>query len=123
MDVGKGPEERTVELARAVVPVPRVEYRAALLIDDLVDAVLRQCRDQAIEIPTILRDRVRLPEIANLVVELSADRPTKLLPNVLRFRHVNLPETGPGPRPGVVTPGIVGEGAWIVQREIAEIEI
>src|SRR5438034_4818823 len=63
VDVREGGEQLRVEARRAVVALPAVAG-----LDELVDAVVGQRRDQAREVAAVLGDRVLLPELANLLV-------------------------------------------------------
>src|SRR3989440_12616435 len=77
VDVRKSGQQAVVELRR-----PRVALPALLPRGDLVDAVLRQGRDQAGKIAVLLRDRVTLPELADLVVDLRFELSPQLLPRL-----------------------------------------
>ena len=68
--VGEGAEERGVEFARAVVPDPLVASLPGPRIDEFVNAVGRQRRYQSVDVAPILRDRMSLPKIPNLFVEI-----------------------------------------------------
>ena len=61
MDVGERGEELGVETGGPLVALP-ADARAG----DRVDAVLGQRRDQAGQVAVVLRDRVHLPELADL---------------------------------------------------------
>jgi hypothetical protein len=77
-DVGEGGQELRVEARRALVPFPPLATRA-----QLVDAVLGQGRDQPGQVARVLGDRVALPELADLVVQLRGDRAPHLLDDVV----------------------------------------
>src|SRR5947199_402311 len=67
-DVGERGQELGVEARRAVVSFP-----AMAGLDELVDAVRSQGRDEPGEVARVLGDRVRLVELADLGVELGGD--------------------------------------------------
>src|SRR2546423_12527116 len=77
VDIRKSGQQAVVELGR-----PRVALPTLLPCGDLVDAVLRQGRDQAGEVAVLLRDRVTLPELADLVVDLRFELSPQLLPRL-----------------------------------------
>jgi hypothetical protein len=64
-DVRESGEQLGVEPACSVVTLP-----AMAALDELVDAVDRQGRDQAVEVARVLGDRVLLVQLADLAVEL-----------------------------------------------------
>ena len=68
VDVRERREELGVEARGALVALP-----ARARAHDLVDAVLRQRRDEARQVAVVLGDRVRLPELADLRVLVDVD--------------------------------------------------
>src|SRR6266487_2942013 len=72
VNVGECGQQLQVEARRSVVALPAVAG-----LHELVDAVLGQRRDQSRKVAVVLRDRVSLPQFADLVVlprrELTAD--------------------------------------------------
>ena len=69
MDVRERRQELRVEARGARMTLP-----AGTGAHDLVDAVLRQGRDEPRQISVVLGDRVRLPELADLRVLVDVDR-------------------------------------------------
>ena len=65
VDVGEAAEQARVEARRALVSFPAVAG-----LDELVDAVSGQRREQPREVALVLGDRVALPELADRVVLL-----------------------------------------------------
>src|SRR5439155_24522529 len=81
--VRKGVKEARIEGARAGVPFPALAGG-----DDLVDAVLGQRGDEAVEVAAILGLRVRDPKTPDLRVELRCDLPPETLADRRRtFGH------------------------------------
>src|SRR3989442_2533081 len=80
LNAGNGAEQLHVEPGRAGMPFPP----RALLADDFVDAVRRQCRHEPGDIAAVLGDRVRLPELADLAIQLRRDLARQQLTDVRR---------------------------------------
>ena len=68
VDVRKRRQQLGVEARRAFVMFPTVTC-----LDELVEAIVGQRRDQSRQIAVVLGDRVPLPQLADLVVELGRD--------------------------------------------------
>ena len=98
MDVGEGSEQLGVEAGRALMPFP-----AGAGTHHLVDAVLGERRDETREVSVVLRLRMRLPELADLLVLVRVDGPPQQLQDALA-RHGHLSSRGRwSPRPSFAT--------------------
>jgi hypothetical protein len=84
LDVGEGAQELGVEARGAFVAFPAVAG-----LDQLVDALLGQRRDQPGQVAFVLGDRVLLPERTDRVVLGRIDFPAEQLDDgvVLRCSH------------------------------------
>ncbi len=76
--VRKRAQERAVEGPRPVVPLPAVAGR-----HDLVHAVGRQRGDQPLQVPPVLGQRVRLPQIPHRGVLRAAELALQLLADIV----------------------------------------
>ena len=74
-DVRERRQQLAVEPRRAGMAVP-----APLPGGNLVDAVVGERCDQARQVAVLLRDRVALPELADLLVGLAVEPPSQLVP-------------------------------------------
>src|SRR2546421_556720 len=78
VDVREGGQKLGVEPRRALVPFPAISA-----LGELVDAVLGQRGDQPREVARVLGDRVTLPQLADLVVELGRRLPPEQLDDLV----------------------------------------
>src|SRR5262249_30996327 len=92
VDIREGGEELRVEARRALVPLP-----AGAGDHQLVHTDLGQRRDEPPDVTVALRDRMRLPELADLRVLVDVDRPPQQLEDAigghrLRSYHPRRPD-------------------------------
>src|SRR5712664_1714208 len=79
MDVGKRGEQLHVKPSRSGVSLPPAAIR-----QDFIHTVGSERRDQPGDVALVLGDRMRLPELADLPIELGRDLPGYQLANVHR---------------------------------------